>query len=194
MQPWCTPFPILNQSIVPCLVQTFASCPACRFPRRQVRWSIIPISLIISTGCFCDPQCQRLYHSQWTRSKCVFGIPFLFLWSRECWQFDFWFLCLFKIQLLHLEVLSSLLLKPSLKDFEHNVGENNKVIYISEILIFIALFLSLVVQTVMNLPTMQETWVGSWVRKIPLRSKWWPTPVLLPGKSHGQRRQFVGSQ
>jgi len=26
-----------------------------------------------------------------------------------------------------------------------------------------------------------------WVRKIPCRRKWQPTPVLLPGKSHGQR-------
>ena len=26
-----------------------------------------------------------------------------------------------------------------------------------------------------------------WVRKIPWRRKWWPTPVFLPGKSHGQR-------
>ena len=27
-----------------------------------------------------------------------------------------------------------------------------------------------------------------WVGKIPLRRKWQPTPVFLPGKSHGQRR------
>ena len=26
-----------------------------------------------------------------------------------------------------------------------------------------------------------------WVRKIPLRKKWQPTPVLLPGEFHGQR-------
>ena len=30
-----------------------------------------------------------------------------------------------------------------------------------------------------------------WVRKIPWRRKWQPTPVLLPGKSHG-RRSLVG--
>ena len=42
---------------------------------------------------------------------------------------------------------------------------------------------------VKNLPAMQEMrvwWV--WVRKIPWRRKWLPTPVFLPGKSHGQRR------
>ena len=27
-----------------------------------------------------------------------------------------------------------------------------------------------------------------WVRKIPWRRKWQPTPVFLPGESHGQRR------
>ena len=26
-----------------------------------------------------------------------------------------------------------------------------------------------------------------WVRKVPWRRKWQPTPVFLPGKSHGQR-------
>ena len=26
-----------------------------------------------------------------------------------------------------------------------------------------------------------------WVRKIPWRRKWQPTPVYLPGESHGQR-------
>ena len=38
-----------------------------------------------------------------------------------------------------------------------------------------------------------------WVGKIPWRRKWQPTPVLLPGKSHGQRSlvgyiQSMGSQ
>ena len=27
-----------------------------------------------------------------------------------------------------------------------------------------------------------------WVRKMPWRRKWQPTPILLPGKSHGHRR------
>ena len=47
IQHWCTPFPILNQSGVPCLLLTVASWPAYRFLRRQVRWSCIPISLRI---------------------------------------------------------------------------------------------------------------------------------------------------
>ena len=47
IQPWCTPFPIGNQSVVSCLVLTVASCPAYRFLRRQVKWYGIPISLRI---------------------------------------------------------------------------------------------------------------------------------------------------
>ena len=44
IQPWHSPFPILNQSVVPCLVLTVTSWPAYRFLRRQVRWSGITIS------------------------------------------------------------------------------------------------------------------------------------------------------
>ena len=47
IQPWCTPFPIWNQSLVPCPVLTVASWPTYRFLKRQVRWSGIPLSLRI---------------------------------------------------------------------------------------------------------------------------------------------------
>ena len=43
IQPCRTPFPILNQSVVPYPVLTTASWPAHRFLRRQVRWSGIPV-------------------------------------------------------------------------------------------------------------------------------------------------------
>ena len=44
MQPCCTAFSILNQSIVPYEVLTVASWPTYRFLRRQIRWSSLPIS------------------------------------------------------------------------------------------------------------------------------------------------------
>ena len=47
IQPWCTPFRIWNQSVVPRPVLTVASWPAYRFLRRQARWSGILISLRI---------------------------------------------------------------------------------------------------------------------------------------------------
>ena len=47
LQPCHTPSPIWNQSIVPCPVLTVASWHADSFLRRQVRWSVISISLRI---------------------------------------------------------------------------------------------------------------------------------------------------
>ena len=47
IQPWRTPFPIWNQSVVLCPFLTVASLPAYRFLKSQVRWSGIPFSLRI---------------------------------------------------------------------------------------------------------------------------------------------------
>ena len=45
---------------------------------------------------------------------------------------------------------------------------------------------SLVAQMVKNLPAIQRSRFDSWVTKIPWKSEWKPTPVFLPGESHGQ--------
>ena len=42
-------------------------------------------------------------------------------------------------------------------------------------------------QTVKRLSTMRETWLRSLGREDPLEKERQSTPVLLPGKSHGQR-------
>ena len=56
-QPWCTAFPILNQSVVLCPGLTVAFWPAYRLLKRQVRWSVIPISL-------------RIFHSLlWSKNR-----------------------------------------------------------------------------------------------------------------------------
>ena len=52
---------------------------------------------------------------------------------------------------------------------------------------------------VKNLPAIQETRFDPWVRKIPWKREWLPTPVFLPGDFHGQRSlvgyiQSMGSQ
>ena len=54
---------------------------------------------------------------------------------------------------------------------------------------------SLVAQMVKQLPTMQcgRPGFNPWVGKIPWRRRWQPTPVFLPGKSHGQRNLVVYS-
>ena len=67
IQPWCTPFPILNQSFVPCPVLTVAFWRAYRFLRRQVNWSGIPISWrIFHTILFWSTESKALC-SQWSR-------------------------------------------------------------------------------------------------------------------------------
>ena len=60
IQPWCTPFPIWNQSIVPCPVLTVASWPAYRFLKRQVRWSGNPISFKIFHSLLWSTQSKAL--------------------------------------------------------------------------------------------------------------------------------------
>ena len=52
---------------------------------------------------------------------------------------------------------------------------------------------SLVAQMIKKLSALQETGFYPWVRKIPWRMKWQPTPVFLPGKSYGQRSLVVYS-
>ena len=49
------------------------------------------------------------------------------------------------------------------------------------------MYVFLVAQRLKHLPGMQETQFDPWVGKIPWRRKWQPTPVLLPGESHGGR-------
>ena len=44
-----------------------------------------------------------------------------------------------------------------------------------------------VAQRVKRLPAMRETGFDPWVGKFPWRRKWQPTPVFLPGESHGWR-------
>jgi len=108
IQPWRTPFPILNQFVFPCKVLTVASWLAYKFLRRQVKWSGIPISNLrrqvkwagipISLRIFqfiVIHISQRLLCSQWSKSRCFSGILLLSVWSNECWQFDLWFLWLF---------------------------------------------------------------------------------------------------
>ena len=43
-------------------------------------------------------------------------------------------------------------------------------------------------QKVKNMPAMREPQFNPWVRMIPWRREWQPTPGFLPGKSHVQRR------
>ena len=72
-QPWRTPFPVWNQSVV----LTVASWPAYRFRRRQLRRSGIPISLRIFHSLLWSTQSKALAWSM--KQKWIFsGILLLF--------------------------------------------------------------------------------------------------------------------
>ena len=66
IQPWRTPFPIWNQSVVPCQVLTVVSWPTYRFLRRHVRWSGIPISWRIFHSLLWSTQSKTI---PWSRSR-----------------------------------------------------------------------------------------------------------------------------
>ena len=63
IQPWRTPFPIWNQSVVPCPVLTFASWPAKRFLRRRSGGLVFPSLEEFSIVCY-DLHSQRLWCGQ----------------------------------------------------------------------------------------------------------------------------------
>ena len=65
---------------------------------------------------------------------------------------------------------------------------------LDELLQFLSLFgASLVAQKVKNLPAKRRLGFDLWVRKIPWRREWLPTPGFLPGELHRQR-SLVGLQ
>ena len=118
MQPWRTPFPIWNQSVVPCPVLTVASWPAYKFFKRQVRWSGIPISqnfpqfVVIHTvkgfgivsktevDVFLELSC--FFHDPTDVVNLISGSSAFSKSSLNIWKF-----------------IVHVLLKPGLEDFEH---------------------------------------------------------------------------
>ena len=121
IQPWHSPFPILYQFIVPCPVLTVASWPTYRFLKRQVRQSGTSISLrifqfvVIQTikgfSIVNEPEVDAflefpsfLYDPTNVGSLISGSSSFSKSWLY-IWKF-----------LIHL------LLKPSFKDFEHNLA------------------------------------------------------------------------
>ena len=101
IQPWGTPFPTWNQSVVLCPVLTVASWPAYRFLRSQVRCSIFPC--LVEFSDFIVIHIVRVFRVVNKSEVDAFvDLCWFFWWCNGCWQFDVLFLCLFSIQLEHL--------------------------------------------------------------------------------------------
>ena len=67
----------------------------------------------------CDPHIQRLWHSQWSRSRSFSGILLLFLFSNGCWQFDSASSAFSKSKLNIWKFSVHVPLKSNLENFEH---------------------------------------------------------------------------
>ena len=118
IQPWCTPFPIWNQSVVPCPVLTVASWPAYRFSRGRSGGLVLP-SLSEFSTVYCDPHSQRLWHSQYSRNRCFSVTLLLFQWSSGCWQLISDSSAFSQASLNIWKFTVHVLLKPGLENFEH---------------------------------------------------------------------------
>ena len=67
----------------------------------------------------CDPHSQRIFHSQWSKSRYFSGILLLFVWSSGCWQIDLCSSAFSKSSLNIWKFLVHILLKPNFENFEH---------------------------------------------------------------------------
>ena len=111
-------FPIWNHSIVPCLVLTVASWSTYRFLRMQVRWSGIPISLrIFQFVVIHAVKGFSIVNEAEVDASQEFSF---FLYNpMNVGIFTSGFSAFSKHRLYVWKFLVCVLLKPSLKDFEH---------------------------------------------------------------------------
>ena len=117
-QPWHTPFSILNQFIVPRPLLNIGSWPAYRFLRRQVRWSGILISLRI----FQFVVIHTVKGFSMVNEADVFQqFPCFFYDPVDAGNLNSGSSDFFKFSLNIWNFLVHVLLKPSLKDLEHNL-------------------------------------------------------------------------
>ena len=115
IQPWCTPFPIWNQSVVPCPVLTVASWPAYRFLKRQVKslpisfrifhsllWSIQSKALVSEAKVDVFLEFSCFFYDPMDVDNLISGSSAFSKSSLNIWKFS-----------VHI------LLKPGLENFEH---------------------------------------------------------------------------
>ena len=97
MQPWHTPFPIWNQSVVPCPVLTVASWPTYRFSRGRSGGLVFP-SLSEFSTVYCDPHSQRLGIVNKTEEDVFLDLSHFLYGCWQCEKYEYYFLyCLLMI-------------------------------------------------------------------------------------------------
>ena len=91
IQPWHTPFPIWNQSIVPCSVLTVASWLTCIQISQKAGKVVWYSHLLKNFPLFFVIHTVKGFGIVNKTEVNVFLELLLFLWSNRCWQFDLWF-------------------------------------------------------------------------------------------------------
>ena len=119
MQPWRNPFPIWNQSVVPCPVLTVASWPAYRFLKRQVRSGglVFPSLSEFSTVC-CDPHRGFSIVSE-VQADVFLELPCFFYDPADVGNLISGSSAFSKTSLNIRKFSVHVLLKPDLENFEH---------------------------------------------------------------------------
>ena len=116
IQLWHTPFPIWNQC---CSMSSSNHCFLICIQISQEAGQVVWYSHLLKNF----PQFAVIHMVQGfgivnkAEVDLFSGTLLLFQWSSRCWQFDPWFLYLFKIQLEHLEVHSSSAVEAWLGEF-----------------------------------------------------------------------------
>ena len=117
--PCCIPFSTLNQSVVPYRVPTVASCPTYRFLRRQVRCSGILISLRIFHSLLWSTQSKGFCIVNGAEVHVFVEFPCFLYAPTNVGNLISGSSAFSKSGLYIWQFLVHILLKPSLKDFEH---------------------------------------------------------------------------
>ena len=120
IQPWCTPFPILNQPLVPVLI--VASWSAYRFLWWQVRWSDIPISLRMFHSLLWSTKSKGFHIVNEAEVDVFLEFPCFFYSPPDAGNLISGSSPFSKSSLYIWKFLVHVLLKHSLKDFEPNLA------------------------------------------------------------------------
>ena len=110
---------MLNQSVIPCQFLTIASWPAYRFLRRQVRWSAIPISFQNFPQFVMIHTVKGFSIVNETEVSVFLEFPYFLCDSVNVGNLLSGSSAFSKSSLYIWKFLIHVLLKPSLKDFEH---------------------------------------------------------------------------
>ena len=81
---WLRDWTELNWTFFPCLVLLLPDLHT-DFLRGKSGGLVFP-SLSEFFTVYCDPHSQRLWHSQYSRSRCFSGTRLLFQWFNRCWH------------------------------------------------------------------------------------------------------------